>query len=136
LTVIVCSSCRHSARRKHWPGRTIDLVGGRGVLAASNLIFAAGLCLLAMAHGPVMLSLGWIVMGAGMGIGLYDAAFATLGRLYGETARSSITGITLIAGFASTIGWPLTAWGAETFGLRETCLAWATAHIVLGLPLN
>jgi predicted MFS family arabinose efflux permease len=117
-------------------GRTIDLVGGRGVLAASNLIFATGLCLLATAHGPVMLTLGWIVMGAGMGIGLYDTAFATLGRLYGETARSSITGITLIAGFASTVGWPLTAWGADAFGWRETCLAWATAHIVLGLPLN
>ena len=39
-------------------GRT-DLVGGRGVLAASNLVFAVGLCLLAMAHGPVLLTLGW-----------------------------------------------------------------------------
>jgi hypothetical protein len=36
----------------------------------------------------------------------------------------------------STVGWPLTAWGADAFGWRETCLAWATAHIVLGLPLN
>jgi predicted MFS family arabinose efflux permease len=59
-----------------------------------------------------------------------------LGRIYGLEARSSITGITLLAGFASTVGWPLTAWGATEFGWRETCLAWAAAHIVLGLPLN
>src|SRR5262249_4553222 len=51
-------------------------------------------------------------------------------------ARSAITGITLLAGFASTVGWPLTAWGASELGWRETCLAWAATHIVLGLPLN
>lgn len=74
--------------------------------------------------------------GLGMGIGLYDTAFAALGRIYGSEARSAITGITLLAGFASTVGWPLTAWGASEIGWRETCLAWAAAHIVLGLPLN
>jgi hypothetical protein len=45
-----------------------------------------------------------------MGSGLYEAAFATLVRLYGQAARNPITGITLIAGFASTVGWPLSAW--------------------------
>jgi MFS family permease len=78
----------------------------------------------------------WLVLGLGMGLGLYDAAFATLGRIYGLAARSSITGITLIAGFASTIGWPLSAWGLANYGWRETCFAWAIAHLVVGLPLN
>lgn len=117
-------------------GRTIDLLGGRGVLAVSNLIFAAGLVLLAVSQGSVTLAMAWLVLGMGMGLGLYDTAFATLGRIYGEAARGAITGITLIAGFASTIGWPLTAWGAEALGWRDTCLAWAVAHIVIGLPLN
>jgi hypothetical protein len=71
-----------------------------------------------------------------MGLGLYDAAFATLARIYNVAARSSITGITLMAGFASTIGWPLTAWGLSAFGWRETCLAWALAHLLIGVPLN
>src|SRR5260370_18093033 len=71
-----------------------------------------------------------------MAFGLYDAAFGALGRIYGDAARRSITGITLIAGFASTVGWPLTAWGLETIGWRNTCFAWAAAHILLGLPLN
>jgi hypothetical protein len=59
-----------------------------------------------------------------------------LTRIYGSAARKPITGITLIAGFASTVGWPLTAWGLETIGWRNTCFAWAAAHILIGLPLN
>jgi len=117
-------------------GRTVDAVGGREVLVVSNVILATGLALLAFAHSQAMLWLAWLVLGLGMGIGLYDTAFAALGRIYGLQARSAITGITLLAGFASTIGWPLTAWGATALGWRETCLAWATAHIVVGLPLN
>jgi len=117
-------------------GRTVDAVGGREVLAVSNVVFACGLAILAFAHSQVMLWLAWMVLGLGMGIGLYDTAFAALGRIYGPEARSAITGITLLAGFASTVGWPLTAWGASELGWRETCLAWAATHIVVGLPLN
>jgi predicted MFS family arabinose efflux permease len=117
-------------------GRTVDAVGGRAVLVASNLIFAVGLTILALVHSHLTLWFAWLLLGLGMGIGLYDTAFAALGRIYGLEARSSITGITLLAGFASTVGWPLTAWGAAELGWRETCLAWAAAHIVLGLPLN
>jgi MFS family permease len=117
-------------------GRRIDLVGGRSVLSASNVTLAAGLVLLGFTHSIPMLLLAWLFLGVGMGFGLYDAAFATLGRIYGSTARQAITGITLLGGFASTVGWPLTAWGLESIGWRDTCFAWAAAHIVIGLPLN
>lgn len=117
-------------------GRTVDAIGGREVLAASNVIIAAGLAALAFAHSQTMLWVAWLILGLGMGVGLYDTAFATLGRIYGRDARSAITGITLVAGFASTIGWPLTAWGASELGWRETCLGWAAANVLLGLPLN
>jgi MFS family permease len=117
-------------------GRTIDRFGGREVLAVSNLIFAAGLAVLGLSPNQPALWTGWLIMGVGMGLGLYDAAFAALGRIYGHGARASITGITLIAGLASTVGWPLTAWGDATLGWRGTCFAWAIAHLVLGLPLN
>jgi predicted MFS family arabinose efflux permease len=117
-------------------GRTIDAWGGNGVLAASNLLFAAGLSLLCIAQSLPVFAAAWIVMAIGMGLGLYDSAFAALGRLYGSDARGAITGITLIAGFASTIGWPLTAWGASTIGWRETCLAWAAVHLFIALPMN
>ena len=117
-------------------GRTIDAIGGRGVLAGSNLLFALGLWLLAVTPSAVVMWLGWLVLGVAMGLGLYDAAFAALARIFGKDARGAITGITLFAGFASTVGWPLTAWGVDTIGWRSTCLAWAAAHLALGLPLN
>ncbi len=117
-------------------GRIIDRGGGNTVLAASNLLFAGGLVLLQLAHSLLVLQAAWIVLGIGMGLGLYDAAFAVLGRIYGTSARGPITGITLIAGFASTVGWPLTAWGASAIGWRDTCLAWAALHVLAGLPMN
>ncbi len=117
-------------------GRAIDLRGGRDVLTVSNLVFALGLVLLALAQGTAMMALGWLVIGVGMSMGLYDAAFATLAGLYGRAARSPITGITLIAGFASTVGWPLSAVMEEAFGWRGACLGWAALHLLLGLPLN
>ncbi|MBQ0917123.1 MFS transporter [Hydrogenophaga aromaticivorans] len=119
-----------------WAGQLIDLHGGRPVLIGTNLLFAAGLLALALAQGPVLLFLAWGLIGVAMAAGLYDAAFATLVRLYGHDARSSITGITLIAGFASTVGWPLTAWLELEFGWRGACLCWAGLHLLLGLPLN
>ena len=117
-------------------GRQIDLVGGRSVLSISNLTFAAGLALLGITHSIPVLIAAWLLLGIGMGYGLYDAAFGALGRIYGDAARGAITGITLIAGFASTVGWPLTALGLEHIGWRETCFAWAAAHILMGLPIN
>ena len=117
-------------------GRQIDRVGGRQLLCMSNLILALGLALLGASTSVWTMSAAWLLLGIGMGLGLYDAAFGALGRIYGTDARSPIIGITLIAGFASTVAWPLSSLGLETIGWRETCYAWAQAHIVIGLPLN
>ncbi|MFN4191556.1 MAG: MFS transporter [Tabrizicola sp.] len=119
-----------------WAGARIDRIGGRGVLILSNLVFAAGLSLLAVAGSPGLLFLGWAIIGLGMGMGLYEAAFATLAGIYGKEARGPITGITLIAGFASTVGWPLSGLMLATWGWREACLGWALIHLALALPLN
>jgi predicted MFS family arabinose efflux permease len=117
-------------------GRTIDTLGGRWVLSASNIVLAAGLAVLGLSSSLLILCTAWLLLGIGMGLGLYDAAFAALGRMYGVSARPSITGITLIAGLASTVGWPLSSWCLSHYGWRETCFAWAAAHLLIGLPLN
>ncbi|AVP58167.1 MFS transporter [Pseudorhodoferax aquiterrae] len=117
-------------------GRLIDRRGGRPVLIASNVVFAAGLAALSQAQQPLHVLAAWAVMGLAMGSGLYEAAFATAVRLHGQQARRTITGITLFAGFASTVGWPLTAWLESTMGWRGACLVWAGLHLVIGLPLN
>ena len=117
-------------------GAAIDRYGGRPVLMLTSVVFALGLASLGLARDIVGLFAAWVVLGIGMGSGLYEAAFASLVRLYGKDARNSITGITLIAGFASTVGWPLSAVLEDQFGWRSACFVWAALHLVLGLPLN
>ena len=117
-------------------GRIIDRYGGRGVLALSNIVLAAGLSVLAATNGTFMLFAAWAVLGVGMSLGLYDAGFAALTALYGREARGPITGITLYAGFASTVSWPLSTFLDHALGWRECVVVWAALNIVVGLPLN
>jgi len=118
-----------------WVGRAIEQRGGRPVLAASSVLLAVGLLGLALAQSiPAYLG-AWIVIGIGMGAGLYDPAFGTLGRLYGTSARSAITMLTLFGGFASTACWPLSALFVSCLGWRGACLAYAGLHLVVALPL-
>lgn len=119
-----------------WAGQAIDRYGGRIVLAGTSLVFALGLGLLGVAQGLWTMVAAWLVVGVAMGAGLYEAAFSCLVHLYGHRARGAITGITLIAGFASTVGWPLSAWMGTQFGWREACFGWAIMHLLMGLPLN
>lgn len=116
-------------------GRFIERNGGRLVLAASSASFASGLVLLAVAPHIAVFYAGWVMLGLGMAAGLYDAAFSTLGRLYGESARQSITAVTLFGGLASSLSWPLTAYLNELLGWRGTCLTYAAVHIAVALPL-
>jgi MFS family permease len=117
-------------------GRMIDRYGGRDVLAATNLVFAAGLAVLSLASNAAGLAAAWTLLGIGMGFGLYEAAFATAAGIYGRNARNAITGITLFAGFASTVGWPTSALFIDHLGWRGACLAWAALHLLIGLPMN
>lgn len=117
-------------------GRRIDDHGGRDVLTVSNLIFALGLVLLGLAEGAALLTVGWLVLGTGMAMGLYEGAFSTLAGLYGRDARGSMVGVALMAGFASTICWPVTAYLEITLGWRSACFFWAGMHLFIGLPIN
>lgn len=117
-------------------GRAIDRHGGRRVLLATNLLFAAGLLALSAVRDVTQLFLAWALLGVAMGGGLYEAAFATVVRHRGAQSRAAITGVTLIAGFASTVGWPLSAWMQAHYGWRGACVGWCVLHLLVGLPLH
>lgn len=130
LALVVAAACGPHA------GRAIDRWGGRLVLSATSLLFALGLAVLGLASNAWWLLAAWVLIGIGMASGLYESAFATLVRIYGADSRGAITGVTLIAGLASTVGWPLSTLLEAEWGWRATCWAWAGLHLVLGLPLN
>ncbi|MER8571404.1 MFS transporter [Mesorhizobium sp. M1338] len=116
-------------------GSSIERHGGRNVLAFSAGCIGLGQIGLAVAPNLAAYIIAWLVIGLGMGAGLYDAAFGTLGRLYGHGARSAITTLTLFGGFASTICWPISAFLLGEIGWRGTCLAYAAVQLCLALPL-
>lgn len=116
-------------------GDSIQRLGGRLVLATSAVFLALGLIGLALSPNLPIYIASWLVLGVGMGAGLYDAAFATLGRLYGLRARTAITTLTLFGGFASTVCWPLSAFFVSEFGWRNACLIYAAVHLTILLPL-
>jgi predicted MFS family arabinose efflux permease len=116
-------------------GDIISQRGGQPVLALSCVVSAIALSMIAVAPNLAVFITGWAMLGIGMAAGLYDAAFSTLGGIYGNKARPSITTLTLWGGFASTVSWPLSAALVGAVGWRGTCLAYAAILIVLCLPL-
>ena len=116
-------------------GRAIGKWGGRRVLALSAVLLAGGLLLLGTSQSIAWYLTAWLLIGAGMGSGLTDAAFSTLGSIYGEDARSPITSLTLFAGFASTLCWPLSAYLVERQGWRGACFIYAAIQIGVALPI-
>jgi predicted MFS family arabinose efflux permease len=115
--------------------RRIDTRGGKPVLLASHVAFALGLAIIAVSQNGLGLAAGMLVIGLGQALGLSPTPFAILVQLYGEAARRPITGVALIGGLGSTLGWPVTGWLAEEIGWRGACFAWATLQLVI-LPLS
>jgi MFS family permease len=72
-------------------GRLIDRNGGRAMMAAGSVILALGCVGLSVSHGVIVYSLSWAVLGVGMRMTLYEAAFATLVFIGGASARRPIS---------------------------------------------
>jgi hypothetical protein len=116
-------------------GKWIDRHGGRGVLLTSIVMMAAGQAVLAFTPNLAVWYLGWTIIGAGMSMGLYDAAFATVGGLLGQEAGPAITGITLVAGFASAVFWTLGSVFIGALGWRGLLLGYAGLMLLVNLPM-
>ena len=99
-------------------------------------MLAAGLVLMGFARDGVGLAIAMAVIGLGQSLGLSPTPFAILVQLYGEAARRPITGVALIGGLGSTLGWPLTAWFADELGWRGACFVWAGVQVLFCLPLT
>jgi MFS family permease len=117
-------------------GAAVGAHGGRRVMASGSLLAAVGLAALSGVGGLVSYYCVWAVLGVAMAMTLYDPAFATLGGIYGRRARSRITALTLIAGFASTLAWPATHWLIESHGWRGAYLAFSLATLAIAFPAH
>jgi MFS family permease len=117
-------------------GASIDRLGGHVTMTLGSLIGCVGLLSIVYAPNPAAYYAAWMLVGLAMAACLYDAAFATLGRIFGIGARRPITALTLIGGFASTVSWPVTLMLLEQVGWRECYLVYAAVLAIAAAPLH
>lgn len=88
-------------------------------------LLGAGLLLIAAWSESIWIVCGALVLlGAPMAMTLYDPCFSVMLRRYGTEARRPITTVTLIAGFATLLTFPLVA------GLVEAGLDWRRMLVI------
>jgi len=117
-------------------GILLDRHGGRMVMGSGSVVCGIGFVLLGMSRSPAAYLAAWTMLGVAMGLTLYEAAFATINRKFAAAGRQAISTLTLFAGFASTIFWPLTQALDSSVGWRESYLWFASAQLLVCLPLH
>lgn len=117
-------------------GSWIDRHGGRGLMTLGSLGTAVLLVVWSQLHNVVMLYGVWLLLGLCLSAILYEPAFMVLGRHFGHDARRAITTMTLIAGFASTLGIPLIETLLTHLPWRTVLLLLAALHVVICVPIH
>jgi MFS family permease len=117
-------------------GRRMDRQGAPMMMAAGSAMAAASLLVLGMSNGPVGFIAGLVLIQIASSLVLYDAAFACLVQLGGLEAGRRITHLTLIAGFASTLFWPLTSWLHTVLAWQTVLFLFAAVNVAVCLPLH
>ena len=120
-----------------WPaGALIDRYGGRMLMTLGSLAAATLLALLAHTHTVLPFYLIWIGLGFAMATVLYEPAFVVIYRSFEQDAKKAVTALTLAAGFASTLFWPLTQGLVEPLGWRDTLGVLALLNLLICAPLH
>ena len=117
-------------------GKLIDRRGAQRVMVLGSLLVGSIYILAAAAPSFAVLA-GLFVLLQVIGVSvLYGASFPTLAQFGGDEARRAITQLTLIAGFASTLFWPLTGWLVQALDWRFILLIFAALHLGAALPVH
>jgi predicted MFS family arabinose efflux permease len=109
--------------------------GARLVMAAGTVIAATGFVLLAVATGPIVYFLAWVIIGISGAATLSTASYVFLNELAGSAAKRLISTLLLVTGLASSIFWPITAALSGAWGWRPTMLIYAGLMVFVCLPL-
>lgn len=117
-------------------GYAVDKWGAVPTMTTGSVAAGLSLVLLAMAPNGYLFAAALLVMEVTSTLVLYATAFAALVQLGGRGAQRSITHLTLIAGFASTIFWPLTPTLLTWMDWRLVYLVFAALNIGVCAPLH
>ncbi len=118
-------------------GRYLDRHGGRGLMTGGSVL-ATGLALAWSRVGSLPeLYAVWIGIGAVSSAVQYEAAFPVVVSHFPAELRSrALLGVTVVAGFASSVFLPLAGWLNQAFGWRTAVVILAVVHGIVVIPLN
>jgi predicted MFS family arabinose efflux permease len=116
-------------------GRLIDSGKGAQMMTAASIL--GGLCMMALALVTELWQFYglWAVLGVCMAGSLYEPCFALITRARGAEAKRSITFVTLVAGFAGTVSFPMAYTLVQAFGWRGAVLVFGLIAIFVVAPL-
>jgi MFS family permease len=117
-------------------GRLADRYGAAWIMAAGSLLAALALGFSAIAPEGISFAIGLLVTEIATAFVFYATAFTLVVQASGGRGQSSITHLTLIAGFASTLFWPLTGYLVEQLGWRGTYLLFAALNLGVCVPVH
>lgn len=117
-------------------GRHMDRIGAATVMTLGSAFAAFTLALCAWSPSMALFALAIVMLEVSSGMVQYQAAFATLVESEPRTASRSITYLTLIGGFASTIFWPIAATLTGYLSWREIYLVFAALNLLVCMPLH
>ncbi|WP_376766677.1 MFS transporter [Nocardioides stalactiti] len=117
-------------------GRALQRSGPRWVMTAGSVLGAGALALVGLAPSYPVFVLAWLVAGAASAGTFYPPAFVALTHWFGSGRVRAITTLTLVAGFASTVFAPLTAFLGDELGWRGTYLVLAGVMLVVTTPTH
>ncbi|WP_089805806.1 MFS transporter [Chitinophaga sp. YR627] len=116
-------------------GRIIDAYDRNYILQYAGVVMACGLILMGLSRHFVLYLISWTIIGIAMGMGLYDALFASLGKKYGPGTGKVIVQVTLIASLAPSISWYLQSLMLDTYSWRTVCFIYAAILLLTIFPL-
>jgi MFS family permease len=117
-------------------GKWIDRFGAGRVMTAGSAIAAAALAACALSSDKIAFVVTLIAIETASNLVQYGAAFALLVQINPKVAQRSITYLTLIAGFASTIFWPITTALHAHMSWQSVYLCFAALNIAICLPIH
>mgnify|MGYP003484417469 CR=1 FL=1 len=112
-------------------GQAFDRYGAANLMTVGSILMSVALVGAAWAPNGVLFAIALVVANIVSTLVLYDAAFTSLVQLSPLDGSRRIVYLTLIAGFASSIFWPLTTTLNENFGWRTTLLMFAVVKLAL-----
>ena len=117
-------------------GGWMDRFGAATIMTSGSAVSALALLLCAWSPSTAVFAIAIVLLEVASGMVQYQAAFAALVEIRPKAASRSITYLTLIGGFASTIFWPIAATLGEFLSWREIYIAYAALNLLVCLPLH